>query len=63
MDPFSLYLSNGASSIDINSTSISLTDDGDNILLGRNGVTLPDGDNYHVLTSKGSTVNLANYAT
>ena len=63
VDPGSLYLSNGASSIDINSTSISLTDDGDQILLGRNGVTLPDGDNYHVLTSKGSTVNLANYAT
>lgn len=63
VDPNSLYCSNGASSIDINSTSISLTDDGDNILLGRNGVTLPDGDNYHVLTSKGSTVNLASYAT
>ena len=63
VDPGSLYLSNGASSIDINSTSISLTDDGDQIQLGRNGVTLPDGDNYHVLTSKGSTVNLANYAT
>lgn len=63
VDTGSLYLSNGASSIDINSTSISLTDDGDQILLGRNGVTLPDGDNYHVLTSKGSTVNLANYAT
>ena len=63
VDPGSLYLSNGASSIDINSTSISLTDDGDQILLGSNGVTLPNGDNYHVLTSKGSTVNLASYAT
>lgn len=63
VDPGSLYLSIGASSIDITSTSISLTDDGDNIRLVRNGVILPDGDNYHVLTSNGSTVNLANYAT
>lgn len=63
VDPGSLYLSYGACSIDINSTSISLTDDGDQIRLGSSGVTLPDGDYYHVLTSNGSTVNLANYAT
>lgn len=62
--PTSLYCSNGTSSIDIENSSISLTDDdGENILLGRNGVTLPDGDNNHVLTSNGFTINIAKYAT
>lgn len=62
--PTSLYCSNGTSSIDIENNSISLTDDdGENIRLGRNGVTLPDGDNNRVLTSNGSTINIAEYAT
>lgn len=63
VQPYSLYCSYGTSSIDINSTSISLTDDGNRIHLGSNGVTLPDGDNNRVLTSNGSTINIAEYAT
>lgn len=62
--PTSLYCSNGTSSIYIENNSISLTDDdGENIRLGHNGVTLPDGDYNHVLTSNGSTINIAKYAT
>lgn len=62
--PTQLYCSNGTSSIDIENSSISLTnDDGENIRLGRNGVTLPDGDNNRVLTSNGSTINITEYAT
>lgn len=62
--PTSLYCSNGTSSIDIENNSISLIDDdGENIRLGRNGVTLPDGDNNRVLTSNGSTINIAEYTT
>lgn len=63
VEPGSLYCSNGASSIDINSTSISLTDDGNNILLGRSGIFLPNGSYDYVLTSNGSTINIKNYAT
>lgn len=63
VQPALLYCSNGTSSIDINSTGISLTDDDNNIRLSRNGVTLPDGENNRVLTSAGSTINIAEYAT
>lgn len=63
VQPTSLYCSNGTSSIDINSTSISLTDDDNNIRLSRIGLILPNGDNNHVLTSNGSTINIAEYAT
>lgn len=63
VQPASLYCSSGTSSIDINSTGISLANDGDIILLGGNGVILPDGDYNHVLTSNGSTINIAEYAT
>nr|DAI68527.1 MAG TPA: hypothetical protein [Caudoviricetes sp.] len=38
-----------------------MQDDGNKIILNRTGVTLPDGDYNHVLTSKGSTLNMANY--
>lgn len=63
VQPASLYCSYGTSSIDINSTGISLTDDDDNIRLGRNGVVLPGGSSNYVLTSAGSTINIAGYAT
>lgn len=63
VQPTSLYCKNGTSSIDINSTGISLADDDNNIRLGSNGVTLPYGDNNRVLTSNGSTINIAEYAT
>lgn len=58
-----LYSIDGTSSIDINTSGISLTDCGDNILLSRIGLILPNGDNNHVLTSNGSTINIAEYAT
>lgn len=63
VQPASLYCSDDTSSIDINSTGISLTNDDNNIRLGSSGVTLPDGDNNRVLTSAGSTINIAEYAT
>jgi hypothetical protein len=37
--------------------------DDDVISLARNGITLPDGDYDHVLTSYGSTINIGEYAT
>jgi hypothetical protein len=40
-----------------------MKDDDDVILLARNGITLPYGDNDHVLTSYGSTINIGEYAT
>lgn len=61
INPASLYCTDGASSIDITPTSIVFANDGDRITLGRSGVMLPDGDNDHVLTSNGSTINMANY--
>lgn len=63
VQPDSLYCSYGTSSIDINSNSISLIDDGNRIHLGSSGVTLPDGSSDYVLTSNGSTINIAKYAT
>ena len=61
VQPTSLYGKSGGSAIDINASGISLTDDDNVIRLGRSGVILPDGDNNHVLTSNGSTINMANY--
>ena len=63
VQPTSLYCLDGTSSIDINSTGISLTDDDNNIRLSRSGVILPDGNSNYVLTSAGSTINIAEYAT
>jgi len=38
--------------------------DDDNVIhLAQNGITLPNGDNDHVLTSYGSTLNIGEYAT
>jgi len=38
-----------------------MRDEGDTIRLGKNGIVLPNGDDDHVLTSFGSTLNMANY--
>lgn len=54
-------LSNSNTEILINPDGITMKDEGDTISLGRNGIVLPDGDNDHVLTSFGSTLNMANY--
>lgn len=64
VQPTSLYCKNGTSSIEIENSSITLTDDdGETIRLGHNGVVLPYGDYSRVLTSNGSTINIAEYAT
>lgn len=49
--------------IQINPSGITMRDGGDVIRLARNGITLPDGDYDHVLTSYGSTINIGKYAT
>ena len=54
--------SNSNTEIQINPTGISLNDDGDIIRLSSIGITLPNGDFNHVLTSNGSTINMDNYA-
>ena len=53
--------SNSNTEIQINPTGISLNNDGDIIQLSSIGITLPNGDFDHVLTSNGSTINMANY--
>lgn len=63
VQPLSFYSKNEDSSIDINPSGISIKDGDNNIRLGRNGVTLPDGSSNYVLTSAGSTINIAEYAT
>ena len=54
--------SNSNTKIQINPTGISLNNDGDIIQLSSIGITLPNGDFNHVLTSNGSTINMDNYA-
>lgn len=54
-------ISNSNTEIQINPTGITMRDEHDAIRLNRGGISLPDGDYYHVLTSKGSTINIANY--
>lgn len=54
--------SNSNTEIQINPTGISLNNDGDIIRLSGIGITLPNGDYNHVLTSNGSTINMDNYA-
>lgn len=63
VQPLSFYSKNGDSSIDISLGGISIEDGDDNIRLGRGGVILPDGSSNRVLTSAGSTINMAEYAT
>ena len=47
--------------IQINPDGITMSENGETIRLNRAGVTIPDGDYYHVLTSNGCTINMANY--
>lgn len=56
-------ISNSNTEIQINPSGITMRDDDDVICLARNGITLPNGDNDHVLTSYGSTLNIGEYAT
>ena len=63
VQPLSFYGKSGDSTIDINPSGISIKDGDNNIRLGRSGVFLPDGSSNYVLTSAGSTINIAEYAT
>lgn len=54
-------ISNSNTEIQINPNGITMRDDDNAIRLNRAGIILPDGDNDHVLTSNGSTINMANY--
>lgn len=56
-------ISNSNTEIQINPSGIIMRDDDNVILLSWNGITLPYGDNDHVLTSYGSTINIGEYAT
>lgn len=54
-------ISNSNTEIQINPDGITMRDDDNAIRLNRAGIILPDGDYDHVLTSNGSTINMANY--
>lgn len=54
-------ISNSHTEIQINPDGIIMRDDDNTIILNRAGIILPDGDYDHVLTSNGSTINMANY--
>lgn len=54
-------ISNSNTEIQINPDGITMRDDDDTIILNRTGIILPNGDYDHVLTSNGSTINMANY--
>lgn len=56
-------ISNSNTEIQINPSGITMRDGYDVICLAGNGITLPNGDNNHVLTSYGSTLNIGEYAT
>lgn len=56
-------ISNSNTKIQINPDGITMKNDDNVICLARNGITLPDGDYNHVLTSYGSTINIGEYAT
>ncbi len=54
-------ISNSNTEIQINPDGITMRDNDNTIGLNRTGIILPNGDNDHVLTSNGSTINMANY--
>lgn len=54
-------ISNSNTKIQINPDGITMRDDDNTIILNRTGIILPNGDYDHVLTSNGSTINMANY--
>lgn len=53
--------SNSNTEIQINPDGITMRDDDNTIILNGAGIILPNGDYDHVLTSNGSTINMANY--
>ena len=53
--------SNSNTEIQIDPVGITMREDDNIIRLNRTGIILPNGDNDHVLTSNGSTINMANY--
>lgn len=55
-------ISNSNTEIQINPDGITMRDDDNTIILNRTGIILPNGDNDHVLTSNGSTINITQYA-
>lgn len=55
--------SNSNTEIQINPDGITMREDNNVVRLARNGVTIPDGDYYHLLTSNGSTFNISEYTT
>ena len=55
-------ISNSNTEIQINPDGITMRDDDNTIRLNRTGIILPNGDNDHVLTSNGSTINITQYA-
>lgn len=54
-------ISNSNTEIQINPDGITMRDNDNTIGLNRTGIILPNGDYDHVLTSNGSTINMANY--
>lgn len=56
-------ISNSNTEIQIDPDGITMRDDDNVIRLAQNGITLPNGDYDHVLTSYGSTINIGKYAT
>lgn len=55
-------ISNSNTEIQINPDGITMRDDDNTIRLNRAGISLPDGDYDYVLTSKGSTIHITQYA-
>lgn len=55
-------ISNSNTEIQINPDGITMRDDDNTIRLDRTGITLPNGDNNHVLTSNASTIDITQYA-
>ena len=56
-------ISSSNTEIQINPSGISMRDGADVISLNAAGITLPNGDYDHVLTSHGSTLNITQYVT
>lgn len=54
-------ISNSNTEIQINPDGITMRDDDNTIRLDGTGIVLPNGDYNRVLTSNGSTINMANY--
>lgn len=54
-------ISNSNTEIQINPDGITMRDDDNTIILNRTGIILPNGDNNHVLTSNGSTIDITQY--